>query len=364
MENGIDLDQVRECAYGEAPGRARRVVRTDDIIVATVRPSLRGFAIVPAALHGEVASTGFAVLRARSSLVLPHYIWSVVRTDAFAEGLMRRATGSNYPAVRPEDVAAQPILLPALAEQRRIVDLIGALDGADAACRRVAAASDGAYGALLHEVFRVAHASSPTEELGVVAATRLGKMLDAQRLSGVALPYLANVDVRWDEVRTDALKTVPLTDRERQELSLVEGDVLVCEGGEAGRTAVLARGLPGIYFQKAIHRVRCGPRLRPRFFMHFMRYATSNGRLADFLSAVTIQHLTGEKLRRIPVPLPAIEQQDLIVGRLDATTALAKSAIAASEASRRARSALLTVLLSAEHEIPASYDRFLEAPAA
>jgi type I restriction enzyme S subunit len=92
----------------DAPGRAKRVVREGDVLVATVRPYLRGFAQVPKHLDGEVASTGFAVLRATPN-ALPGFIWGLVRRQPFVDHLMTRATGSNYPAVRPDDVGAFPI---------------------------------------------------------------------------------------------------------------------------------------------------------------------------------------------------------------------------------------------------------------
>lgn len=258
---------------------------------------------------------------------------------------------------------AIPVSYPPLADQQRIADLIGAMDDHATICRHLDLTATTAYHALLDRLYQEASADGPLAPLGDVAATRLGKMLDAKRLSGDVYPYLANVNVQWDEVRTDDLRSVPLTDRERDELTLVAGDVLVCEGGEAGRTAVLSHDMPGVYFQKAVHRVRCGPLLRPRYLMHFMRYATRNGVLDEFLSAVTIQHLTGEKLRRVPVPIPPVTIQDDMSAMLDVVSALGRRAADCEAATGSARGAILAELLSGGHDIPASYDRFLDGAA-
>jgi len=119
------LETIR---FGDAPGRARRVIREGDVIVSTVRPYLRGFALVPPYLDGEVASTGFAVVRAKEGNTISGFVWALVGMASFVDHLMSLATGSNYPAVRPDDVAGFPILLPPLVEQRRIVKIVSSLD--------------------------------------------------------------------------------------------------------------------------------------------------------------------------------------------------------------------------------------------
>jgi type I restriction enzyme S subunit len=78
-DRGIDEAGLPTVALVNAPRRARRVVRRGDVIVATVRPYLRGFAQVPTSLDGEVASTGFCVLRAVNQVVESRYIWAAVR---------------------------------------------------------------------------------------------------------------------------------------------------------------------------------------------------------------------------------------------------------------------------------------------
>jgi len=129
----IDLDAVTTVRFGDAPSRARRLVREGDVLVATVRPQLRGYAVVPPELDGQVASTGFAVLRARCEVATPEFVWLVTQTEAFVNALSRKATGSNYPAVRAADVAAQPVFVPTLEQQNRMARLTGSVDEASAA---------------------------------------------------------------------------------------------------------------------------------------------------------------------------------------------------------------------------------------
>jgi type I restriction enzyme S subunit len=126
-ESGIS-HELWSGSLADAPGRAKRLVRTDDVLISTVRPYLRGVAKVTADLDGQVASTGFCVLRAIRNVCLPGLLWCYINQDSFFDFLMTRATGSNYPAVRPKDVSEYKLVLPPLEEQLRIAELIEAFD--------------------------------------------------------------------------------------------------------------------------------------------------------------------------------------------------------------------------------------------
>jgi len=159
----------------------------------------------------------------------------------------------------------------------------------------------------------------PMVELGTISESRLGKMLSPESKTGAEeMPYLGNADVRWGRLELEGLRTMMFTSGEQLEFSLRRGDVLICEGGEVGRTAVVDEDLDGVFFQKALHRVRCSDDLDPRYLFRFMRFAADTGRLDDFSSQATIKHLTGVKLRRLPIPLPPIEEQRRIAAVLDA----------------------------------------------
>lgn len=150
---------------------------------------------------------------------------------------------------------------------------------------------------------------------------QLGKMLDEKRISGNQLrPYLRNIDVQWASVNTVDLPEMDFNDEERQRLELRKGDLLVCEGGEVGRTAIWDGAMEGCYFQKAIHRLRPLTGMDdPRFFRYFMRAAAQSG-LFSLATASTIQHLPADKLRLIRYPSPPPEVQKAIADYLDRET--------------------------------------------
>ena len=107
-----------------APSRARRVIRINDVIVSTVRPYLRAFAIIEDKIFNEqICSTGFAVLRSNNE-ILPKYLFSFVRSNLFLKQIIGNMQGSNYPAITQDDIKTIKIPLPPLEKQKEIVEFL------------------------------------------------------------------------------------------------------------------------------------------------------------------------------------------------------------------------------------------------
>ena len=142
--SGIDnnTNRVREAKIylgSEAPSRARQRVKEGDILFSTVRTYLKNIARVPSKFDGEIASTGFSVLRP-SQCILSDYLFAFTLTPMLLEPLAALQRGSSYPAVRDQDVRLQVIPLPPLAEQKRIVakieELFSELDAGEESLRQ------------------------------------------------------------------------------------------------------------------------------------------------------------------------------------------------------------------------------------
>ena len=140
---------------------------------------------------------------------------------------------------------------------------------------------------------------------------QLGKMLNKFAKTGkLSAPYLGNRAVQWDFVDISAMEVMDFSAYERQKFSLLPGDLLVCEGGDVGRTAMWRGEMDGCYYQKAIHRLR--PKsadVLPAFMLRFMRFARDNGSFREFTSQSSIAHLTQEKLGSIGMLLPSLDEQ-------------------------------------------------------
>lgn len=141
--------------------------------------------------------------------------------------------------------------------------------------------------------------------------SRLGKMLDGKKIIGNNLkPYLRNSNVLWFGFKLDDLLEMDFDEKDRVEFSLRNGDILMCEGGEIGRCAIWKDELEECYFQKAIHRIRLNKVIAlPEYFVYMFWLYTMNGGLNKYMGAATISHLTGERLKKMKLPIPPIELQ-------------------------------------------------------
>jgi type I restriction enzyme S subunit len=129
VDNALgEIVAAREVLGKDAPSRARKGIRADDVIFATTRPYLKNIAIVPPELDGQICSTGFCVLRVDKAIIDPRFLFYVCRSDTIVEQLSQgNMRGASYPAVTDKDVFDSIIPLPPLAEQRRIVARVEAV---------------------------------------------------------------------------------------------------------------------------------------------------------------------------------------------------------------------------------------------
>jgi type I restriction enzyme S subunit len=144
---------------------------------------------------------------------------------------------------------------------------------------------------------------------------QLGKMMSKDAKKGRRpLPYLGNRSVQWERADLSKLEFMDFSETEEAKFSLEIGDVLVCEGGEVGRTAIWRGELDQCCFQKAIHRLR--PKTEdasPDFLLMFMRRAVDIGWLQNYTSQTSIPHLTQEKLAIVPFLRPKPDEQRAVV---------------------------------------------------
>ena len=126
-------------------------------------------------------------------------------------------------------------------------------------------------------------------------------MLDKQKNTGVAQPYLGNINLRWGCFELDNLKTMKIEKEETARYSLKKGDLVIFEGGEPGRCAIWNGEGNTMFIQKALHRVRFTQSYNPVFAYYFMVYAIKTGSLERSFTGTTIKHLTGKGLSLYPV---------------------------------------------------------------
>ncbi|HHT7877679.1 TPA: restriction endonuclease subunit S [Pasteurella multocida] len=118
-ENNHIIDTIEITALN-APSRAQKVVKTNDVIFATTRPTQLRLAFINDEFNGEIVSTGYCVLRA-SNVVLPRWIYYNLETVLFKNFLEENQSGSAYPSISDSKVKEFKIPIPATHIQEKIV---------------------------------------------------------------------------------------------------------------------------------------------------------------------------------------------------------------------------------------------------
>src|SRR5690554_1522873 len=111
----IETKQIIETSWvspNNAPSRAQKLVEKKDVIFATTRPTQMRYCLIGDDYHGEVASTGYCVLRAEREKVLPKWILHLISTSEFKRYLEDNQSGSAYPAISDAKVKAFSIPIP------------------------------------------------------------------------------------------------------------------------------------------------------------------------------------------------------------------------------------------------------------
>jgi type I restriction enzyme S subunit len=113
--------------FGEAPSRARRVLKKHDIAISTVRPNHRATFYVTEQIEGAIASTGFSVLTAKNTK-LSKLIYYCTLTKQFTHSLTNLAVGTSFPAITDGDILAQYIDIPPESEFEKVEWSLNALE--------------------------------------------------------------------------------------------------------------------------------------------------------------------------------------------------------------------------------------------
>lgn len=327
----------------DAPSRARKLIKTGDTIVSTTRPNLNAVALVDQTLDGQIASTGFDVLRAPG--LDPRWLGYLVRTSAFVDAMSSLVQGALYPAIRGKDVRSFTAPIAPEKEQKRIADKLDTvLTRVDAVNTRLARVAPllkrfrqsvlaAATSGRLTEDWRQ---SQPTVDqwhattFGAIAIDlRYGtsKKCEAEG-KGVAVLRIPNIG---DDGQPDLhdLKFADFDDTERKKLSLQKGDLLVIRSNGSvdlvGKACVVDDRAEGLVFAGYLIRLRFDKTtVVPRFAFFALTAPEQRQRIEITAKSTSgVNNINSDELRSLPVNLPSIEEQTEIVRRVETLFAFA-----------------------------------------
>lgn len=305
----------------EAPSRARQILRTDDVLVSTVRPNLNAVALVGRELDGATASTGFTVLRPADQLD-PRYLFHWVRTPEFVADMVRKATGASYPAVSDRIVKESVIPLPPLDEQRRIAEILDWTASLGAEQRQILDNLETLHRSVFLEMFgaealqavsprsdRMHHLGWRWEPLNEVATMATGHTPDREKSeywSGT-IPWISLPDIRALDGKTAHSTSLYITESGLQNSSAVLLPVgTVCFSRTASIGFVTKTGKPMATSQD-FHNWTPGPSLDADYLMTALRM--SRPHLLGSSDGSTHKTIYQRVAERFNILLPPIELQ-------------------------------------------------------
>ena len=279
------------------------------------------------------------------------YLSRALQTRPVAHQLHVKAQGITRYGLSHDDILSTSVPLPPLEEQHAIVRY---LDHADelinhyiATKERLIALLEEQRQAVIHQaVTRGLDLDAPTKASGTpwignvpqhwdVApvkrhyAIRLGKMLQPERHTpdDIQVPYLKAINVHWFDVSIENPSTTWASKRDIQEYAITKGDLLVCEGGEGGRSAIIESVPDGYIIQKALHRVRPKPGASNKFLLYVLSVAAHWGWFDAINNKATIAHFTVPQLSSLMIPTPPTDEQARVANHLDNQTGSIRKAI-------------------------------------
>lgn len=117
-----------ECSFSSAPSRARRKLKTSDILFGTVRPNLKSHLFFVCDSDDFVCSTGFSVIRVNTHECNSCYVYYHLFGNYLEKQIDSIIAGSNYPSVSGKDVRSLLIPVPSLPEQQAIAQILSDMD--------------------------------------------------------------------------------------------------------------------------------------------------------------------------------------------------------------------------------------------
>ena len=152
--------------------------------------------------------------------------------------------------------------------------------------------------------------------LNYIASSSLGKTLDKAKNTGDLQPYLCSINVYWNGISLEKVKEARFEENELSKYLLQKGDLLICEGGDVGRSSVWEHDVT-MYYQNALHRVRFYQNINPYFYKYLIECYKGIGIIDRFSKGVTIKHLVQNSLNAMWLPLPPLAEQKRIVAKIE-----------------------------------------------
>ncbi|WP_169681881.1 restriction endonuclease subunit S [Rhizobium sp. 57MFTsu3.2] len=345
-------------------------IARDDFLMSNRQIIHGGCGIVPPALDGAVVSNEYSVLRPNSKLLL-EFLAYLSHSIYFQQTCFHASVGVDVEKMifDCERWLDFKIHLPSLHEQRRVAEILSSVDGAIAATRAVIEQTrkvkQGVLERLLtkgigHTRFKQTEIGEIPEGWGVVELDGITPP-DRKITYGIVqagpdypegVPYIRVSDMGEYQIdEGSVLRTSPEIASKYLRSELQRDDIVFALRGKVGHVLRTPESLIGANLTQGTARIACGGRIISEFLLWALRSPQSERQYKREIKGSTFQELTLGSLKKIRVPLPPVEEQQLLAHRIEDIEAGLRSSERSLLSLLEAKSALMSDLLTGRKRV-------------
>lgn len=345
-EGNLQLPATK-ISFRGSPSRARKVVRRGDVLMASVRPNLKAFAYFDHTNDDCIASTGFAVLTARSD-VDPRFILASILSNSVTAQIESHVVGSNYPAINSKDIGRLQIPAPPPAEQRKIARILTTVDNLIEKTEALIAKYQAIKQGMMHDLFtrgvdEHGHLRPPYEEapelynpselgwipkewevrklqqlyanpirdFGSFSSTNLITFLE-HGVPFIKSEMIEEGNVNWESVTYISAQVHRLLDKSH----VHKGNILFSKIGSALGKGLVYDGSRGVCNSNAaVAKIEIDTRVAGRHFVtYFLNHDIAKVQLRNMIVSL-LPRINLNDLSSLLIPTPTLEEQQNIEAR-------------------------------------------------
>ncbi|MFV0152546.1 restriction endonuclease subunit S [Empedobacter falsenii] len=301
-----------EVKFRDAPSRARRKLKFDDILVSTVRPNLKSHYLFKKIENNFIASTGFAVLRTNqhSGYIYNHFFANTINRQI--ENLI---VGSNYPAINSSDVKSLQIPLPPLPEQEAIAaalsDADAWIDSLEQLIAKKRLIKQGAMQTLLtpHEDWEVKKLGEVCDEGYQGINTAADKIKYQER----GIPILQAKHITKGYIDFEGAKNISKEDfiNYKDKYMPIKGEILFTNIGTIGKT-VLVDDEVNFLIAWNIFKIKLKDNFSAKFLLQIFKDFDEKGVYDKMLTGNATKFINRPQLFNLNIAFPSLSEQERI----------------------------------------------------